>query len=450
MPGRLSPAMLALAQSPTARWCIAARWDLLSGTRYIADSPGGVRDAGGRDYEGVVEDWGTFVEDADIASMSVSTGSDRTIVIKEKPSNPWLSTLLARGGRIAGSVLHVYFAGETRSSAWTEIYVGVCAPPYQNPAPHEWRLHFAPLDAPMRSSWSYELNESNRPTIAIDKVGQSAPEVWGRWDSLAFGTEQKGCITAIRDGVGSVAAGYPYTLTFGRVRVPRAYRAGVLKLTPDHYSVSYDVMPDGRLYTRLIWLTDPGSDPITADVDGYGSGTDGLGATLTNEVDIFEHLCHNRIFNRTNGAVYYTRATAPVLGIDTDSFDAAKLLVAYAANGAPRRGGVHITRATSGLDLAGRFSVSTRFPLYWNMAGKLAIMVDSPFGGGYVTGAAILPASIGTPITYPHEGSRACDRVRVTLGNSAARMTLALDIGDSTGGARRTEDVPLSFFPLAR
>ena len=439
MPGRLSAAMLAEMQSQSPEVYPLVKFYGPTGTLYWGRAPGGVCELGGAYYDGIVTKFGSVGEAADRVSMSLTQGATRTLQIVERNDDRWWSTMCAKGYRVAGSTCAYYLAAPTTrvpEGSWLQLFAGTLQSGWGNPAPLTWDLPFVPLDAPLRSTIARRLTESNRRNIDPALVGTCAPLVWGHCDSYA--SAQKGCVTAIRDAASGTP--YTYTLAFGAFKgVPRVFSEGTLKTLTTDYTIAYPVL-DGDTWTQIAFVADQGTNTITADVDGYETVGDGSGTLITDEVDVLEHFCHNFVFNRSHG-VWYTRLTAPVVGIDTASFDAAKVFLAGRANATTRSANRIISGETTGMSELNAWCQQTQIAPYWTATGKLALMVDSPHGDAYVTSPVLLAGECRQPIQYPEVGDTTslCDTLRLKLGDSAAGMVTDVLMGDS-GGAMVRED----------
>lgn len=448
MPDQLSPAMLAEVSKPRdeRKIDVVGRWygptTQTWGRWPIGNCQWGT---GGDEYwRPRVSRWGEFSEEFDLVHYGIGVQSKKIEVVESTDPNSldykWWSKLDGSGYRLAGTVLVVYLSSpRVQMADWFQLFSGALESGWDHIAHDRWALSFRPLDAALTSTFGVAATESDFPQMSQSLLGLYFNIPYGRWQSLT--AEEKGCLTAIRDSTSTAT----YILSVGRcISVDAVYSAGAL-VAPAGYTVSYPVV-HGRVFTRLTFAVDPGANVITADVHGLETVGDGTGTFLDTEVAQIEHMLHNFAFNHSGG-MWYTRATAPILGIDTASFDAAHMFLANRANATARRGARLITSSTPLAEL-GVWSQTTGIPAYWRRDGKLSLVVPSPHKYTYVSTPVLSrPRDFAARVQWPAECSVPCNRVAITLGDSRAGIKVDMVVRDSMGATDRADNQSFGWGP---
>jgi hypothetical protein len=450
MPGRLDVDMLAALQAHPELAYVVGVFEGPTGTLRWGKMDSGVCCRGGNFYDDVVVGWGTFEERADFRQCSTAVGNSHSVEVSERVDDRWFSAIADAGYRLEGSTLTVYVASPlVASEKWWPLFVGTLESGYENPEPLHYRLTFAAMDAPLRATIARRLTESLFPDIGPDLIDSVAPLVWGHWDSLS--AAQAGCLPAIRLRA-SAGANVPYCASWGAMKaINRVYQDGTGLLTLGAgYTVTYPNY-GGDTWTVLTIVADPAGAAITWEGDGYETVGDGSGTLITDPVDQIEHFLHNFVFNRSSGS-WYTRATAPALGINTAQFDAAKAFVAKRANATGVVGGRAIREETTGLAELNAHAESFRLAYYVALEGALGIALDNPHGSDYVTSPLLLASECrrsqsesAIPIAWQRRADDPCDVATVALGDALTGMVASTDVGDSGGSAQRTQTISTSW-----
>lgn len=194
----------------------------------------------------------------------------------------------------------------------------------------------------------------NLPLSKNEAASSSVPWLVGVHDSAPFGgTGMVKCLY-----VDSVNFRYLVGLTWD-LDVTRVFSDGTIKAEPGDYAVVQTIAADGRKVTLLDFVSDQGTNEITADV-AESVSTDGPCNRL-------ENLLVNLAWNDYHQANTAT-TTEPVASTQMDATDA--LLVT--ALGHDRAYYLPPGRQT-GLDVVKRLCDSYEVHAYWTYDGKLAI-----------------------------------------------------------------------------
>jgi hypothetical protein len=149
------------------------------------------------------------------------------------------------------------------------------------------------------------------------------------------------------------------------------YLAGVLKTLTTHYTVEHETI-NGRLYTLVTFVSDPGEDPVTADVTGYESVGNGSGSTLTG-TDALAHLLTNFIYGDYQGGNWASTTT----NINSTLFTAVQTILSGlgAQKVSMRFGG---DSQLLGMDAINQWCKTLRVDAFWTGLGKLGLCFNNP------------------------------------------------------------------------
>jgi hypothetical protein len=448
MSGRLSAAMLAEVSKPEGerKLAVIGRWYGPT-TQTWGRFPAGYAEWGtGTDeyWRPRVKAWGEFGESVDIVGYGCGVQSKRVEIVESDDPNSldykWWTKLDGAGYRLAGTLLVVYLSSPNVAEAdWCQLFSGSLESGWDHVGHLRWGLSFKPLDSALTSPMGVSLNEADWPLATQDLLDTNIAQVWGQWQSWSAG--QRGSITAIMVD----SATFKYVLAFGYMHaVDRVYSAGAV-VAVANYAISYPTI-NGRVFTVVTFTATQGANVITADVHGYNTTGTSAGTFISDPTDGLEHMLLNMAFNKSGG-LWYTRATAPVLGIHTASFDAAKTFGTNRANGTALRCSRYVRTPTTPLAELGAWCETTGIPAYWRRDGTLALAVDSPHKSAYVSTPVLYPADFGARIQWPKQCKQPCDRVRVQVGDSAAGIVVDVTVRDSLGAGDHEDNATLGYGP---
>lgn len=194
------------------------------------------------------------------------------------------ATMIARGEAVKGSLWTLYLVAPSSvlssQSDWTTFFVGKL----ESYSKHEmtFRLHFRNDDRGLSRPVPVGVVEAlTFPNADPDEVGKVLPVVLGKHSSAGIGNN--GILPALyidtsNGALSSLASGYKYLASVGRIEITDVFVGGVVQNSG--YTVQY-LWLYGRQYT-LIVFTAAQTDDVTFDADGITDGDTG-GETLADD-----------------------------------------------------------------------------------------------------------------------------------------------------------------------
>lgn len=167
--------------------------------------------------------------------------------------------------------------------------------------------------------------------------------------------------------------GFRYLVSQGWVTCDRVYSAGVLKTVTSDYTVDHTTI-NGRLYTLVNFISDQGTNEVTADVTGFESVGNGSGTTLTG-TDALAHLLTNFVYGDYQGGNWASTTT----NINSTYFSNVQTILTTLGSQkvSMRFGGDE--DGMLGMDAVNSFCRTLRLDAFWTNLGKLGLAFNNPF-----------------------------------------------------------------------
>lgn len=336
-----------------------------------------------QEYELKVLNWSPIsrnVSDKDYRLTPVET----SIVVADR--GRVLSKLLAGklDGRAEGSPATIKLMSPRRivdPASWMTVYEGELRRWQPRGNLPEITLYLGPNDKPMRDRSNLgKISRDLYPSVPTDIEGQEMQMIYGTFDSL-IGGGPISCPKVARDGK-------RHLVSAGMVTPLQVYQAGTM-LDPQSGATEYQIVRcqerGGRWFTEISPVADAGSDEITVDMEGAAPSindqyegypySDFLedwrhNVPITNPAEQLLHFLVNFVFGfYEQGSWLMPSITMP---IDFESF----IVAASWFKMRGMKGRAVIYGNETGYQLINRWARQWKIPVFWNIAGKIAVRPD--------------------------------------------------------------------------
>lgn len=369
-------------------------------SHYYASSTDGL-------YHGKVLSWGGWSRALADRSYSLETVSTSVTIAD---TDKVIAALVAGGSgssSVARGASAVIKRGDptVATASWYTAFSGVIdARRLQEP--DVWQLSLRPDDLSLRRPCPrlWTIGVADWPSAPASVVGQLAPIVYGRHDSV--GLSGDGAVPLIRVAPGVYLAGAGILASVDRVYVDGELQASTAWTESNPRA-------NGRDYTVVTFTTDPGEDvSVTADLQGLTDAGDGSGTLLTDPVDQLSNLLANFVLADWQ---HGTWNSASSYQIDTTSTAAAKTWIGHRGWAGSRR----IDQQSTGIALLNEWCATWGVYSYWSDAGKIALALDDHEDAAYATSALGVadPEIDGGAVAIDYPSEQLADRAETEVAS---------------------------------
>jgi hypothetical protein len=315
-------------------------------------------------YRPLIEEWGTLRPQADSRGNRLSAPSLEVVIIDTPDSGRALTKLLGGSNRntVRGSAAKARWASLNVSEPdWFTLCDWVLDRWVQEGM--NWRLTLQPDESFLDRKFPKQaINTAIWPKAHTDALGQYAPILYGRHDSLGADSEEAPAGFVPTYYVDTSAFVYTPSIAWMKA-VDKVYADGT-EVTSG-FSITHPVQ-GGIQWTAIDFVSDQGDAVITCDVQGIEDEGDGTGTLITNPARQLEHLITNFILGDYRSGLWPVSSTR----LDPTLFaEAADFLDAMGQDGSKQFGGDQ----EKGIDAFNGWAVSEGLKPFWTLGGQLAV-----------------------------------------------------------------------------
>jgi hypothetical protein len=262
----------------------------------------------------------------------------------------------------AAAVVQLVSPPPVTTGEFNTLFTGVVEQ-YDWAGPTKYQLYMRVDDLAMRSPFpDVTIAASLFPYAHADARAESAPLLYGRWDSMGAG----GWIPCLLVDTQSNT----YVVCLGRAKaVNRVYVDGVY--TTSGFTVTYPVI-GGYQFTCIVFTASQGEAAVTVDADGYEATGDGTGAVIENPAEQLKHAASNFVLGRYASGNWLSTSSR----LDTTHFtNAAAFLTARNHKGSRYFASAADQRMT-GYELFSEWQLAHQCRGWWTGLGKIAVRFE--------------------------------------------------------------------------